>query len=81
MKFFESHDHKIYHISEMNITFIANWKRRTYENYLSLPNCMLEWKLNAILHENPHLVTLFDDSNHPLIRKYDRNFYDVDGEN
>ena len=42
---------------------------------------MLEWKLNAILHKNPRLVTLFDDRIHPLITKSGRIYYDVDGEN
>ena len=53
VKYFESHDHEFSHISKMNITFMADWKRMTYENYLSLPKSMLEWKLNAILHKNP----------------------------
>ena len=53
----------------------------TYEYYLSLPKSMLEWKLNAIIHKNPRLATLFDDSIHPLITKYARIYYDVDGEN
>ena len=44
----------------------------TYEYYLSLPKSMLEWNLNAILHKNLRLVTLFDDSIHPLITKYAR---------
>ena len=52
-----------------------------YEYYLSLPKSMLEWKLKAILHKNPRLATLFDDSIHPLITKYARIFYDFDGEN
>ena len=53
----------------------------TYEYYLTQPKSMLEWKLNAILAKNPKLVTIFDDSIHPLIRKYTRIYYDVDGEN
>ena len=44
----------------------------TFEYYLTQPKPMLEWKLNAILYKNPRLVTLFDDSFHPLIRKYVR---------
>ena len=65
----------------MNITFMADWKRMTYEYYLSLPKSIIEWKLNAILHKNPRLATLFDDSIHPLITKDARICYDVDGEN
>ena len=65
----------------MNITSMADWKRMTYEYYLSLPKSMLECKLNAIFYKNPRLVTLFDDSIHPLITKYVRIYYDVDGEN
>ena len=61
----------------MHITFVADWERMTYEYYLSLPKSMIEWKMNAILHKN--LVTLFDDSLHPLITKYDCIYYGVDG--
>ena len=57
IKYFESHDQKFPHISEMNITFMADWERMTCEYYLSLPKSMIEWKLNAILHKNPRLVT------------------------
>ena len=65
----------------MNITFMADWKRMTYEYYLPLPRSMLELKLNAILHKNPPLVTLIGDSVHPLITKYARIYYNVDGGN
>ena len=64
----------------MNITFIANWKGMIYDCYLSLPKSMLQWKLNAIFHKNPRLVILFDDSIHPMITKYARTYYDVEGE-
>ena len=53
----------------------------TYEYYLAHQKPMLEWKLNAILLKNPRLVTLLDDSLHPLINKYARIYYDVDGDN
>ena len=79
INYLERRGHKFSHISEMNITFIADWKRMTYEYYLSLPKSMLEWKLNTILHKNPQLVTLFDESTHPLITKYARIYYDFDG--
>ena len=65
----------------MNITFMADWKRMTYEYYLSLPKIMLEWKLNASLHKNHRLVTLFDDSIRLLITKYAHIYYDVYGKN
>ena len=81
IKYFESQYHKSSQISEMNITFIANWRKMTCEYYLSPPKPMIEWKLNAILHKNPQLVTLLDDSIHPLITKYARIYHDVDGEN
>ena len=68
-------------MSEMNITFIADWRKMTYEYYLSLPKPMIEWNLNANLHKNPQLVTLLDDSIQPLLTKYDRIYYNVDGEN
>ena len=43
VQYFENYDHKFSHISEMSITFMADWKRMTYEYYLSLPKSMLEW--------------------------------------
>ena len=72
INYFERYDHKFSHISEMNITFIANWRKLTYEYYLSLPKPKIEWKMNAILHKKPQLVTLLDDIIHPLITKYAR---------
>ena len=74
IKYFESHDHICSHVSEMNITFMADLKRMTYEFYLSLPKSMIEWKFNSILHKNLRLVTLLDGSIHPLITKYARIF-------
>ena len=65
----------------MNITFIVDWRRMTYEYYLSLPKPMIGGNLNAMLYKNLRLVTLFDDSIHPLIRKYECVYYGVDGEN
>ena len=64
----------------MNITFIADFKHMVYKRYLKSPKPMLEWKSNLLLAKNPNLVTLFDDSIHPMIRNYDPIFYNIDGE-
>ena len=64
---------KISHISEMNFTFLADLKNMTYEHYLNQPKPMVEWKPNLLLAENPELVRMFENSNHPLIRKYHRD--------
>ena len=58
------------HISEMNLTFMAPPRKITYEYYLTQPKSMLEWKLNALLAENPKLIELFGNSSHALIRKH-----------
>ena len=65
----------------MNITFISNIKNITYEHYPSIPKSMIEWKFNLLLAKNPKLVRLFENSTHPLIRKYNRINYNDDGEN
>ena len=64
----------------MNITFIADFKHMVYKHYLKNPKPMLDWKFNLLLYKNPNLVTLFDDSIHPMIRKYDPIYYNIDGE-
>ena len=68
IKYFESHNHKFSHISEMNITFLSDIGNMTIEYYLTHPKPRLEF--NAILLKNPRLVTLLDDSIHPLLNKY-----------
>ena len=52
----------------------------TYEHYLNQPKCMFEWKLNAILAKNPKLIRVFQNTSHPLIRKY-QHINEHDGEN
>ena len=64
----------------MNITFISDLRNMTYEHYLNLPRSMLEWKLNAILAENPELIKILGNSSHPLIRKC-QDINEDDGEN
>ena len=54
----------------MNITFITDLRNMTYEHYLNQPKCLFEGKLNAILAKNPELIKIFENTSHPLIRKY-----------
>ena len=74
----ENRGYKFSHISEMNITFIIDLRNMTYEHYRNQPKSMLEWKLNALLAQNPELIKILGNSFHPLIRK---NQYINDGEN
>ena len=53
----------------MNITFIADFTKMTYEHYLLQPKPMIEWKFNLLFAKNPNLAKLFDNSTYPLIRK------------
>ena len=64
----------------MNLTFIAYPRNIRYENYLTQPKSMLEWKLNALLARNPKFVEIFGNSSHPLIRK-NQHINEDDGEN
>ena len=80
IKYFERYGRKFSHISEMNITFISKLRNMTYEHYLNQPKSMLDWKLNAVLAENPKLIEIFGNSSHPLIRKY-QHINEDDGEN
>ena len=79
IKYYERQGHKFSHISEMNITFITDLRKMTYENYLNQPKCMFEWILNAILAKNPELIKILGNSSHPLIRKY-QQINEDDGE-
>ena len=54
----------------MNITFISDLRKMTYEHYLKQPNSMLVWKLNEKLSRNPELIKTLKNESHPLIRKY-----------
>ena len=80
-KYFESQDHKFSHISEMIISFIADSRNMTYEHYIKKAKPMIEWKFNLLLAENPNLARIFENSTHPLIRKYGRINYNDDEEN
>ena len=42
----------------------------TYEHYLQHPKPMVEWRLSLILARNHDLIKTLDDSDHPLVRKY-----------
>ena len=67
-EYFESNGHKFSHISEMNIVFLTELGNMTYEHYLKIPKPMIEWRLNAILAENPEIIKEFTNISHPLIR-------------
>ena len=41
---------------------------------------MLEWKFISLLAKNPELARIFENSTHPLIRKYNHIYYDDDDE-
>ena len=52
-----------------------------YEHCLNQPKSMSEWKLNLILAKNPELLPMFENSFHPLIRKYRHINEDDDDKN
>ena len=62
----------------MKITFISDLRNMTYEHYINQPKPMVEWMLNKKLSQNPELIKIFENSSHPIIRKYQ---YIIDGEN
>ena len=70
IKDYERQGYIFSHISEMKIAFITDLSKMTYEHYLNQPKCMFEWKLNVILAKNPLLIKIFENTSHPLIRKY-----------
>ena len=80
IKYFEGYGHKFSHISEMNITFISDLRKMTYEHYLNQPKSMLEWKLNVLLAKSPELIKILGNSSHPLIKKV-QHINEDDGEN
>ena len=79
-KFFERCGYKFSHICEMNITFLSHPKNMNYEHYLNQPKSMLKWKLNLLLNKNPELISIFENSFHPIIRKF-RHINEDDDEN
>ena len=67
---FERLRHLFSHVSETTFTFISTLDRILYEYYLTIPKPMIEWRFNLLLYRNPELVQIFENSTHPLIRKY-----------
>ena len=67
---FERLGHLFSHVSETTFTFISTPDEFTYEHYLTIPKPMIEWKFNILLSRNPELAQIFENSTHPLIRKY-----------
>ena len=80
IKCFERYGYIFSNIPEMKITFISHPVKMTYEHYLNQRNCMFEWKLNAISAKNPELISIFENSFHPLTRKYWHTNEDDDAE-
>ena len=70
IEYLENDGHKFSHISEMNIVFITDLRKMTYEHYLMLPKPMIEWTIIKKLAINPKLIKAFNiNTYHPLIRK------------
>ena len=73
-KYFESNGYKFSHISEMNITFIADLTNTTYNHYLKISKPMIEWTIITNLAKNLQLIKAFDrNTSRPLIRKCSHN--------
>ena len=58
------------HVSETTFTFISTPDKITYEHYLTIPKPMIERRFIILLSRNPELAQIFENSTHPLIRKY-----------
>ena len=59
-------------ILELGITFVSLSENIRFDQYLTEPKSMLEWKVLAMLDKNPEIVHSFDDkrNNHPLFREF-----------
>ena len=62
--------YKFTNISEMNISFITNFRNMTYEHYINEPKPMVEWNLIKKLAKDSSLLKNITKTSHPLIRKY-----------
>ena len=58
-------------ILELGIKFVSRFENIRFEYHLTKQKPMLEWKLLAMLDENPEIVHSFDyeQYNHPLFRE------------
>ena len=58
-------------ILELRTTFVRRFENMTFDNYLTKPKSMLEWKLFSMLDINCGIVCLFDYDNrrckHPFM--------------
>ena len=59
-------------ILELRITFVSRFENITFDQILTKPKSMLEWKLVARLDKNPKIVNLFDYKHHchPLFQEF-----------
>ena len=64
--------HLFSHVSETTFTFISTPDKITYEHYLTIPKPRIEWRFIILLSRNPEIAQIFENSTHPLIRKYNR---------
>ena len=62
--------YELKNIQEMNIRFLTDLRNMTYKHYLIQPKSMIEWCLIKKFHKNPEPVKIFENTFHPLIRKY-----------
>ena len=71
IEYLENDGYKFSHISEMNIVFVTDLRKITYEHYLRIPKSMLEWTLIRKMATNPKLIKAFNiNTHHPLIQKH-----------
>ena len=63
-------EHFYSQILELRLTIVSRFKDMDFEYYLTKPKSVLEWRLCAVLDENPKIVCAFDYKryNHPLHR-------------
>ena len=67
-------------ISELRITFVSRFENITFDNYLTEPKPMLEWRLIALANKNPEIINSFDyeheHHSQPLFQEFFEIFLD-----
>ena len=76
--YLNSQGYKLFHISEMNITFISDLRNMTYQHYLKQPKHMTERTLIKTISTKPELAKLYKHISHPIELRYDRLYHSED---
>ena len=64
--------------SEMEITFISDFRFMTYSHYIDMPKQVVEWNLIRKKQENPKFLRSLQKMPDPILDKYDIYIYSED---